>query len=913
MRIDQKPNGEQYITDLSIDSREVFDKDKLFKKFIETLPEEEAELVKNIFENPTIFENMINQLSPEQRTIIISLLTSSDETSSQAIDLFRQCRFAEARSKLEQCIVIYSEARTKLEQSIPLSGSIELNNGADLTTSRAIAIFHNLLGTIEWSLGNTEASAHHHHEALLLANETCDLDMIAKSLLGLGNYFCEVGDYEQGLDCCQHAAGLLNGQDDRWHLSALIMSALSKIYSGIGQKEEALSWATKAVAAAKDTESKIGLASSLNMLGITQIDADMLESAATTFKEGVVAAQNASDSHLEAAILANYARCLLEQSYINYDEIELLLDRLTELTKDSDGLPLEALTLDASGWLSLARGSIESAIDSFLQLSVIEGALGTPLSQADTLLVLAWLHRDFCGELAEATSFCRQAIDILESIRERFQKDSHRIIFAGSTSPPYAFMVQTLLALSKPDEAFEYVERNKSRALLDLLHVPFKTFLAGCKDPGAIEWQRLSALLDEIGEIHCALENMHDPEAGNDFPGRDENQRDNLNITPFLERLAGLEHEVTVAFSGLAKIDPETASLLKVIPSTAPEAKEYLDENTGILSLYQTESTLHLFLLGYDCVTNISDVALDGNQAAGVVSEILNGIFDTKMLPVRSHDFHRQVHQPLSRLYDILIRPIRTALSRYKRIIISPHFFWHYFPFHALLDKTTGEYLCDQIEVGYCPSASILKQCRSKVKTGRERALILSRGRDDLPYLQEESLRVAAAFGQCGTVYHEHEANLSRSESGDEFDVIHLACHGFFNDRQPLLSGFDLPPGPTQHRQTFVGDLFRARLNCSLVTVSSCESGLSQFTQADELVGLSRAILHAGAASTMLSLWKVADASTCLFMENFYLDYVQDKHSKTRSHQLAMQFIKSNNEYAHPYYWAPFVVIGDWR
>jgi len=88
---------------------------------------------------------------------------------------------------------------------------------------------------------------------------------------------------------------------------------------------------------------------------------------------------------------------------------------------------------------------------------------------------------------------------------------------------------------------------------------------------------------------------------------------------------------------------------------------------------------------------------------------------------------------------------------------------------------------------------------------------------------------------------------------------------------------------------------------------------MSQITGADEIIGLSRGLFYAGAAAVMLSLWQVADKSTCLLMENFYRQYVKNGKTKTSSLQLAMQAIKDNEEYAHPYYWAPFVVMGDWR
>ncbi|MEA3415861.1 MAG: CHAT domain-containing protein [Thermodesulfobacteriota bacterium] len=79
------------------------------------------------------------------------------------------------------------------------------------------------------------------------------------------------------------------------------------------------------------------------------------------------------------------------------------------------------------------------------------------------------------------------------------------------------------------------------------------------------------------------------------------------------------------------------------------------------------------------------------------------------------------------------------------------------------------------------------------------------------------------------------------------------------------------------------------------------------------MIGLSRGLFYSGAAAVMLSLWQVADESTSYLMENFYWHFVKNRQTKTRALQLAMQAVKAKKEYAHPYYWAPFVVMGDWR
>jgi CHAT domain-containing protein len=104
-------------------------------------------------------------------------------------------------------------------------------------------------------------------------------------------------------------------------------------------------------------------------------------------------------------------------------------------------------------------------------------------------------------------------------------------------------------------------------------------------------------------------------------------------------------------------------------------------------------------------------------------------------------------------------------------------------------------------------------------------------------------------------------------------------------------------------------DIFNWRLQASLVTLSACQTGRSVVAGGDELLGLMRAFLAAGAASLVASLWAVEDRSTALLMENFYRQLAAGagKGAALRAAQLSLL----DGAYVHPYYWAPFFLVGD--
>jgi CHAT domain-containing protein len=135
-----------------------------------------------------------------------------------------------------------------------------------------------------------------------------------------------------------------------------------------------------------------------------------------------------------------------------------------------------------------------------------------------------------------------------------------------------------------------------------------------------------------------------------------------------------------------------------------------------------------------------------------------------------------------------------------------------------------------------------------------------------------------------------------------EADVIHLASHAVFRQDNPLFSALRLADGWLS-----LYDLYGLRLRAALVTLSACETGVNEVLAGDELVGLTRGFFQAGAAAVVVSLWAVNDDSTARLMERFYT-YLGRGLGAAAAMRAAQ--VELRRAYAHPYYWAPFLVLG---
>ncbi len=265
----------------------------------------------------------------------------------------------------------------------------------------------------------------------------------------------------------------------------------------------------------------------------------------------------------------------------------------------------------------------------------------------------------------------------------------------------------------------------------------------------------------------------------------------------------------------------------------------------------------------------------------------------------------------------LLTKPLLRWADPGDILYIVPHGLLHYLPLHATTHD--GKYLIERNPVVYTPSASILRYSQRNRKDRRETCLIFADPNSDLPYANIEGRAVAQLFGRNARLLLGEEATKAtliqelEAMKGD-IGFLHLACHGLFDFRRPMSSGIGFRDGLLTAEE-----ILRLRLRSELVTVSACDSALNEVRPGDELIGLTRAFLLAGTRSLLVSLWKVDDQAASELMVSFYSRLLKDgNQSKVEALQKAQVEImrKARNDSATPwtpYYWASFILVGDWK
>ena len=299
---------------------------------------------------------------------------------------------------------------------------------------------------------------------------------------------------------------------------------------------------------------------------------------------------------------------------------------------------------------------------------------------------------------------------------------------------------------------------------------------------------------------------------------------------------------------------------------------------------------------------------------------------------VERHFLRRRTRRAL---YERLVGPVEHLLPGKQRLYLVPHGPLHYVPFQALL-APDGETLLREggPRLSYAPSATLLLSPRFR-ETARAPCSCLAlgydtRGRVRTHFAEQEADTVARlTAGQALTGPGPKKKIFF--ERADDYRLVHLSCHGEFDPQKPLSSSLHLGANESL---TALEVMERLRLRCDLVTLSACESGLSRVRRGDELVGLVRAFLHAGAPAMVVTLWRVDERSTLILMERFYREIqagtsfgeaLQQAQLYLRNLTLAKARERLGNEdwrlevggseldderiFADPFHWAPFILI----
>lgn len=475
------------------------------------------------------------------------------------------------------------------------------------------------------------------------------------------------------------------------------------------------------------------------------------------------------------------------------------------------------------------------------------------------------------GKLKEAIDFYEKAVEMIEQQRSTISIEAGKIGFVGDKQAVYHSLIKALYADHQYEKSFSYVERSKSRALVDLLagKQDFAVKVAGKEE----QLRTVIALNDSSEAEAIAPDNKADKSRTRSIALKAKND---------------LQLEA-----------PELASLVSVSSTSLSEIKAIIPKGEALIEYYYSGKDMYAFVL-----------SAGGLQSAKI---------STEGLVEEVEAFRKSLENPGSqqtielsgKLYQRLFKTLEGAIKD-RELIIVPHGVLHYIPMNALHDGK--DYLIDRYSIRLMPSASAMKYLQEK-KNDKAGGILAFGNPDlgdpnhDLAFAQKEAIEVANIWANSKVFLRKEATEEALRKHGGNYNYIHFATHGQFSPDSPLQSAVLLSPDSHSNGMLTVDKLYSMQLGANLVTLSACETGLSKVANGDDLVGLTRGFLYAGSSSIVASLWKVDDLATSFLMIRFYQGMQEtDKRDALRKAQLS-----TREKYPHPYYWASFQLTGSAR
>ncbi len=517
------------------------------------------------------------------------------------------------------------------------------------------------------------------------------------------------------------------------------------------------------------------------------------------------------------------------------------------------------------------------------------------------------------GKLAQATGANDQALAAYsQSVQALEQLQGHLMVeyradFAADKQVVYAEIVDLYLQQGQAAQAFEYTERAKSRALLDLVARGLDLRITA-KDPADQHLvEALTHLRIEQNRLYRRWEGRQAEQAK--VRPQTLSAAEQADWQPLWQEIRALEQQIAALWNRLLVRNADYAHAAALWQVRTENIQPDLAADTLLLEYFFVHDKIALFVVTAQSISTVT-LPCTISQVESPL-RFLQMNFNLALRDANDADLIGEAQDLLHELYSQLLAPVRTQLTTYDHLVIVPHGFLHKLPFHALYDGAA--YLIERHTISYLPSASLLRYCQrpptrqvAPLAVKRNATIAFGYGwQGQLPAAESEAQTIAALLG--GAAYTGAAATVATFQAvAATADLLHLATHGEFRADDPLYSYLLLAEG----RLTTL-DIFNLRLQATLVTLSACDTGQSLIGGGDELLGLLRAFLYAGAASVVVSHWRIDDAATHHLMVAFY-HYLSAGESKAAALQAAQrQCLHNAGSLTHPYTWAAFFLVGD--
>jgi CHAT domain-containing protein/Tfp pilus assembly protein PilF len=749
---------------------------------------------------------------------------------------------------------------------------------------------HGNIALCHLGLGDVDAALNHFDQAIALAKQSGMQQDEAYWMRGKGNGLVQTGRYDQGLDLHRAALAIYESVEAQAELAEALHD-MGQLYLLLGDPDSAERHFKRALDLAQTIGLSRGITQNLLALGDLQLRRERLADAAALYEKARLRAAESEQQQYVAQSLLRLALVHREQKHV--DEASKEIGRALVIAREIGARPVESESLFAQAELDRRRRRLKEALAGFDSAEVTLGKSQDP----DLLWQIQYgraLTYKALGIKAAAIDELIEAVKLIESVRNRLREKRFRAGYVQDKYEVYIELVRLQLDLGRTEDAFVTAERLRSRHFAEQLG------------------ERASAALSERDrreEFRLRERIRHLQRALLEEEEQDQPSSRQLAMASLSDELSLAEQDYQTFLDDRVGALPD-----EEMPDAIPDVaivQGRLANDEALLEYVVGAESLFMFVVTPRGVNAISKPIRR--------SDLSSRISLLRDMTRRPGD-NRWV-KPAAGLSAILIEPLQDAgwLQGVRQLYVVPHGVLNYLPFALLPRAGTDdtELLMDQYTVAFLPTATALLRA-THIPDGPRSLLAMAPGRSRLRHAPEEARSIDALFQPNSQLLLGDRATESRFKTlASGYRVLHLATHGFFNKLNPLMSGVELEADDANDGLLQVHEVLDLHLAADLVTLSACDTALSsgqllEMPAGDELIGLTRAFLSAGSDSVLATLWEVDDQSSVRLMASFYAHMNGSTQPENMASALsrAQQELRSTKETTHPYFWAPFTLVG---
>ncbi|MBK6798925.1 MAG: CHAT domain-containing protein [Acidobacteria bacterium] len=823
----------------------------------------------------------------------------------------------------------------------------------------------NFIGGAYDVLGDLYKALDYYDQALKSVRSGGERGTEASILNNIGKIHSDLADWQKSLEFYSQALPIFRDIGDK-RREAISIHNIGIAHIGLGEMEKALEYFRQELPLRKSIKDKSGEADALSGVGSAYAGIDDVKNALESYNQALTLQREVGDGNGEGDTLS-YIGAVYLQSGAQQKALDSLQMALS-LTRKAGNRRREGIISGDLGRAYSALGQTDKAIEHLSQSIAIFRSIGDRNGEARALLGMARAQRD-TGKQAAALKSVEDSLSLIEEVRARVTSKQLRASYLATRQDAYQFHIDLLMRMHSRDSSagfdaagLQASERARARSMLEMLTESRLDIREGVD----------AALLKREQEVKQQI-NVKASRLYQSSPEQAENLKKDLSLLESQYQLieAAIRKD-NPHYSAIT--NPEPLSLKEIQQQILDDRTLLLEYALGDESSYLWAVT-STSIASYE-LPGRNQIDKAARQVTELLNarSVINRNETAKQRSERITKADTELPEAVKQLSRMVIEPAAAQLGT-RRLMIVADGALQYVPF-AMLTRSAGKSaatpLVAEHEIISLPSASTLAVMRKELAgrkpapkwlaviadpvftRGDERFKLKTLSINDkapapaeasagsrsvvhlaesgatvtfgkftiqrLPYTRQEADRILA-ISPARANLRALDFNASRatvmSNALKEYRYLHFATHGLLDSENPGLSAMVLSlldeQGNPQDGFLRADEIYNLKLPAELVVLSACQTGLGKEIKGEGLVGLTRGFMYAGAARVVVSLWSVNDKATAELMARFYQKMLKDGQPPAAALRSAQIEMWKQKQWQSPYYWAAFVLQGEWR